>query len=54
MSDTEYLKEKIKWEQEKLNDLLKSGEQDMLALDETAQISRELDKLIVEFLRLQK
>jgi vancomycin permeability regulator SanA len=54
MGETEYLKERIKSEQEKLNDLLKSGEKDTLALDETAQMSRELDKLIVEFLKLRK
>ena len=54
MSETEYLKERIKSEQEKLNNLLKSGEKDMLTLDEIAEMSRELDKLIVEFHRLQK
>ena len=54
MSETEYLKERIKTGREKLNDLLKSGEIDSLALDEITEMSRELDKLIVEFIRIQK
>ncbi len=54
MSKAEALKEKIKSGQEKLNELLKRDEKDILSLEETAAMSRELDKLIVEFLRLQK
>lgn len=54
MNETEHLKERIKTEQEKLNDLLKNGETDTLSTDETTRMSRELDKLIVEFLKLQK
>ena len=54
MSDNEGLKDKIKSEQEKLNNLLKSGEMDLLTMDKTTQMSRDLDKLIVEFLKLRK
>ncbi len=54
MNDTEGLKDKIKSEQEKLNELLESGEMELLTMDETTRMSRDLDKLIVEFLKLRK
>lgn len=54
MSETEFLKQKIKSEQEKLNKLLMNGEKRILALDETIDMSKELDKLIVEYHRLVK
>lgn len=54
MSEMEHLKERIKSEQAKLNDMLNSGESDILSWDKTAEMSIKLDKLIVEYLRLQK
>ncbi|NJD03544.1 MAG: Spo0E family sporulation regulatory protein-aspartic acid phosphatase [Ruminiclostridium sp.] len=53
MTETEHLKERIKSGQEKLNDLLKSGKNDMLTLEDTIRLSKELDKLIVKFQKLK-
>lgn len=53
MTKTESLKEKIKLQQDKLNRYLNSDAQDILSWNRTVEMSKELDRLIVEYLKYQ-
>ena len=54
MNKIESLKYKIRLQQEKLNAILENSDKGILILDETCELSRELDKLILEFYRLER